>query len=80
MVVQWPFASFLMTPGAANAFFGAHYHGYDERPDWPDLQNRFGDFDAPWGFAVELTLAVIAAVVTARLGLAARDALGRLRR
>ena len=31
-IVQWPFASFLMSPGARNAFFGAIYFDYNMPP------------------------------------------------
>jgi hypothetical protein len=33
VVVEWPFASFLMTPAAANRFFGTIYFDYTE-PSW----------------------------------------------
>lgn len=32
VLVQWPFASFLLTDGAKNAFFGAHYYEYAQPP------------------------------------------------
>ena len=31
--VQWPFANFLMSPGARNWFFGTHYFGYYMPPN-----------------------------------------------
>jgi len=31
-IVQWPFATFLMSPGARNAFFGAIYFDYNMPP------------------------------------------------
>jgi hypothetical protein len=31
-IVQWPFATFLMSPGARNAFFGAIYFDYNTPP------------------------------------------------
>ena len=31
-LVQWPFATFLMSPGARNAFFGAIYFDYNMPP------------------------------------------------
>ncbi len=33
VVVEWPFASFLMTPAAANRFFGTIYYDYNS-PSW----------------------------------------------
>jgi hypothetical protein len=40
-VVEWPFASFMMTKAAQNRFFGAIYFDYNSRPDGPDRLREF---------------------------------------
>jgi hypothetical protein len=41
VVVEWPFANFLMTKAAANRFFGTTYFGYPEPPTSFDVLRRF---------------------------------------
>ncbi len=40
-VVEWPFASFLMTPAARNVFFGTQYLNYAIRPEFMIARNAF---------------------------------------
>jgi hypothetical protein len=75
---QWPFASFLMTPAARNWVFGTHYFNY-----MVDVTRYKYAFD-PLPGALELSrgvgLALLAAVLTSRLGLALGAGLRRLQR
>ncbi len=71
LAVQWPFASFLNSPAAHNAFFGSGYLDYRTGPDSHMARNLF--FDREHGalqFDLGLGLAVAAAILMARLGLA----------
>jgi hypothetical protein len=43
VAVEWPFASFLMTPASANRFFGTMYFDYNS-PSWGvDRMRQFWD-------------------------------------
>ena len=73
--VQWPFASFLLTDGARNAFFAADVFDYNSTPgDW---QYQFwGD---PMTFAAARWMVLIA-VVSATAGLWWGNWMARVRR
>ncbi|MBV9496381.1 MAG: hypothetical protein JOZ54_19185 [Acidobacteria bacterium] len=78
LAVQWPFASFLMSPSSRNWIFGTHYLPYYE----PALN--------PWkfkvlekttaAFAMTMAGALMLSVLTTRLGLAWGDWMRRLQR
>jgi hypothetical protein len=40
-VVEWPFATFLMSKVSQNRFFGTIYFDYNSRPDGPDRLRQF---------------------------------------
>ena len=44
-IVEWPFASFLMSKASENRFFGTIYFDYNSRPDGYDRLRRFFDPD-----------------------------------
>ncbi len=71
VAVQWPFAEFLLSPGARNWVFGAHYFGFATRSTFPEFRHLFIDLDGALGFRRQLGLAALAALVSVRLGLAA---------
>ena len=80
LVVQWPFANFLMSPGSRNRVFGTHYFGYYERPIWLNMQNKFEPSGTPAQLAVGMLIAVAVAVVMSRLGLMLGDWMKRVKR
>ena len=41
LAVQWPFASFLISPASANWFFGTKYFAYFARPNGFDVRHLF---------------------------------------
>jgi hypothetical protein len=45
-IVEWPFASFLLSKASENRFFGTIYFDYNSRPDGPDRLRRFVDPDS----------------------------------
>ena len=81
IAVQWPFASFLMTPAARNWVFGMNYFAYfdpanslyDPYKFEPTEQTRAG-------FWMVMGLALVTSVITTRMGLAWGDWMRRLRR
>jgi hypothetical protein len=44
-IVEWPFASFLLSKASENRFFGTIYFDYNSRPDGYDRLRRFFDPD-----------------------------------
>ena len=80
MAVQWPFANFLMSPAARNWFFAAKYFGYDVPPTSMYARYLFYPPEAAGVFRQELLLALAAAIVSARLGLAWGVWMQRIRR
>jgi len=78
---QWPFASFLMSPAARNRFFGAGYLGFFIEPSSPYALHQFVTLDpSPAAFWQAMAVAVGAAILSTRLGLAWGDWMRRLRR
>jgi hypothetical protein len=79
LAVQWPFASFQMTPPSRNWFFvGDRYWSY-----WfhPDMAWRYGFSETPGRIGVVgLLTAALFAVLSARAGLAVGRGLARVRR
>jgi hypothetical protein len=72
LAVQWPFANFLMSDAAKNWFFGTNHFGYYVHPN---SYLRRGLFFTPdnekvlAGFLMVLSQALLAAVLSTRLGL-----------
>jgi hypothetical protein len=69
MLVQWPFASFLMSPAARNAVFGTQNHPYMVPSDWYGVRNLFMPTEAAGKFAFRMTLAIAASIGCTRLGI-----------
>src|SRR5204863_8834673 len=79
--VQWPFASFLMSPAARNRFFGAIYFDYNLHPSSSYVRYLFFATEPTRGaFWMEMSLAAVCAIVSARLGMAWGDWMQRIRR
>jgi hypothetical protein len=68
--VQWPFADFLMSPAARNAFFGAKYYGYYVPDSSLYARHEFYSIEPGIEFWRQAALAVATAVAGMRLGLA----------
>jgi len=66
LAVQWPFADFLMTPGARNWFFASHRMPYSLDPAF---QARWYVVNPPDNLAVGLPIAIALGYVSARCGL-----------
>ncbi len=68
LACQWPFATFLMSPGARNYLFGARYFDFWEPPQLLYRRYLFLD-EAPGPLAVELIQAVVASALSVAVGL-----------
>ena len=79
--VQWPFATFLMSPAARNRFFGSIYFDYNLPPSSYYVRSLFFPTEHSTAeFWVEMALAAVFAVVTTRIGMAWGDWMRRVRR
>jgi hypothetical protein len=79
-LVQWPFASFLMTPGARNWVFGQHYVDYNARPFWGNMRTTFGDYEHGNEFIRNIGIAVVLSIVLSRLALGFGDWMRKIKR
>jgi hypothetical protein len=68
VAVEWPFASFLMSPASRNAFFGTGYLNYDVPPYSYMARGQFYVTDTPQQFAFGLAIAIALATITFRFG------------
>lgn len=68
LAVQYPFASFLMSPAARNAFFGTIYLPYGTPPASFLARNAFYLIETPAQFWMGLGMAVIAGTLAFRFG------------
>jgi hypothetical protein len=81
LIVHWPWANFMISPAARNAFFGQNYFPYAFPPSMYHLAWEFQHSDATRGaFLLGLGLAWIFAIVSCRIGLQFGDKLVHLQR
>jgi hypothetical protein len=81
VAVEWPFASFLLSPASHNWFFGTHYFPYFEPPTSSAVLGRFAYTDKTLrAFWLGMVEAQVCAILSARLGLACGNWLRRIRR
>jgi len=78
--VQWPFAEFLMTPGARNWIFGQHYVDYNARPFWGNMRTTFGDYEQGAERLRNLGIAALLSIGLSRLGIGFGDWMRRIER
>jgi hypothetical protein len=78
--LQWPFANFLMSPGARNWFFGTKYFGYYVHPNSNWARYQFVATERGAEFWREAGVAVLTATLTSGLGLAWGNWMQRIRR
>ena len=80
LAVQWPFASFLISPASRNWIFGTAYFAYFDGAGALYDPYKFNVAETDGAFALKIMLAVVVAIVTTRLGLAWGDWMRRVRR
>jgi hypothetical protein len=81
LAVQWPFANFLMSPASRNWIFGTAYFAYmDPAGSLYDPYKFAVTEKTPVAFLLVMVMALIASIVTTRLGLAWGNWVRRVRR
>lgn len=69
VLVQWPFANFLMSDGAKNAVFGSHYFDYAQHPNSYGRRGLFFPFEkTTQEFWTGMAIAWASAVLMVRFG------------
>lgn len=80
VAVEWPFASFLVSPASRNAFFGTGYLAYFTPPGSYSARGQFALTDTPLQFAFGLVIAIVVATITFRFGISRGDWIARVKR
>jgi len=81
IAVQWPFGVFMISPAARNALFGQIYFPYQMPPSMYQLAYQFQSFEPTRSaFWLSLGIALVASILSVRVGLAFADWLSRIRR
>ena len=79
-LVQWPFANFLMSPGARNRFFGTQYFGYYVSPGSILRRYLYLPVESGAGLWREVGMTALAAILTTWMGLRSGAWAQRVRR
>jgi hypothetical protein len=81
MAVEWPFGIFMISPAARNWLFGQIYFPYQMPPSMYQLAYQFQSYESTRSaFCLSLGIALVASILSARVGLAFGDWLTRIRR
>ena len=80
LAVEWPFASFLMTPASRNWFFGTGYLFYALPPTSFMARHMFYPATPPSQFWLGILCAIALATVAIRWGLTRGEWLGKIKR
>lgn len=80
VAVEYPFASFLLSPASKNAFFGTQYLPFATSPASYTARNMFYLTDTPAQFWTGMLIAVLCATLAARFGLGRGEWMARLKR
>ena len=81
IAVEWPFATFLMSPAARNAFFATVDFPYFALPTSPTVRHLFVQWETTAGaFWRDMGLGFFASVVSMRIGIVFGEWLGRVKR
>lgn len=80
LAAEWPFADFLMSPGARNRFFGMGYFAYFDPATLLYNPYKFDSGETHAQFIKLMVLAFVFSMVTARVGFAWGEWMRRMRR
>jgi hypothetical protein len=81
LAVEWPFASFLMTPASRNWFFGTAYLYYAMPPTSFTARSVFYPSTfTPWQFGMGQVCAALVGMLAVRWGMARGEWLGKIKR
>jgi hypothetical protein len=80
VAVQYPFASFLMSPASRNGFFGTMYLAYATSPASYTARNVFYLTDTAAQFWMGILIAIVCATLSARFGFARGEWMAKVKR
>jgi hypothetical protein len=81
VAAQWPFAMLLVSPYSRNWIFGTNYFGYSDRPSNYHLAWEFHAYEPTrLAFWIGMGIALVATMISARVGLLWGDWMRRVRR
>lgn len=80
MAVEWPFATFLMTPAANNRFFATGYHPYQTPPWSPSVLRHFVRVAHPLALCKRMGIAIICAIVSIWIGVTVGEWMKKVQR
>lgn len=80
VAVQYPFASFLLSPASRNAFFGTMYLPFASSPASYTARGMFYLTDSPAQFWAGMVIAVLCATVATRFGMARGEWMAKVKR
>jgi hypothetical protein len=81
IAVQWPFATFLMSPAANNWFFATNNFPYFDPPSSPNIRHVFVNWETtPAAFWTNIGLAFLVSVLSMWVGIVFGNWLRRVRR
>jgi hypothetical protein len=80
LAVEWPFASFLMSPGARNRFFGTMYFYFGLPPTSFVARSLFLPFEGAAAFWRGMLFAVGAGILSVRWGISRGEWLQKIKR
>jgi hypothetical protein len=81
IAVQWPFATFLMSPAANNWFFATNNFPYFDPPSSPSIRHVFVNWETtPAAFWTNMGLAFLVSVLSMWVGIVFGNWLRRVRR
>jgi hypothetical protein len=81
VAVQWPFADFLMSPASRNRIFATTNYPYAVPPTSPWVRNVFVPTEHSFGeFWLRMAIAMAAAILMTRIGMAWGEWMRRIRR
>ena len=80
VAVQYPFASFLLSPASKNGFFGTKYLSYATSPASYTARNMFYLTDSPAQFCVGMLIAVLCATLAIWFGISRGEWMAKVKR
>jgi len=80
VAVQYPFASFLLSPASKNAFFGTSYLPYATSPASYTARGMFYLTDSAAQFWMGMLIAIVCATLSTRFGIARGEWMAKVKR
>ena len=81
IAVQWPFATFMMSPAANNWFFANTDFPYFAQPEWPEVRHVFVHWETTAvAFWRNMGIAFLVSMISMRVGMSFGNWFSKLRR